>query len=128
MAEMMFGQVDHALDALEFVAAADSIRAVVSRANRYVEETAPWKLAKTDPDRLATVLYTLAETERLVAIAIQPFMPDTAQRMLDQLGVAGRTDTQWGGIPAGTRVTSQPTPLFPKIELPRSELGASTPG
>ena len=127
MAESMFGQVDHALDALEFVAAADSIRAVVSRANRYVEETAPWKLAKADADRLATVLYTLAETERLVAIAIQPFMPDTAQRMLDQLGVAGLTDTQWGGIPSGTRVTSQPTPLFPKIELPRSELGASTP-
>ncbi len=117
MASALFDQVDHALSALEFVAAADAIHAVVSRANRYVEETAPWKLARTDPDRLATVLATLAATERCLAVALWPFMPTTAERMLTQLGVPGQFARSWGQIPSGTKVTSQPTPLFPRIEV-----------
>jgi len=125
MAEAMFGQMDHALESLEFVAAADAACAVISRANRYVEETAPWKLAKSDPDRLATVLYTLAEAERLVANALQPFLPETCDRMLAQLGASGLVDTSWGALRPGTKVAAQPTPLFPRIDVPRSEVGSS---
>jgi methionyl-tRNA synthetase len=112
----LFRQLDEAFATLDFVAAAEAIRAVVSRANRFVEETTPWKLAKSDAARLDTVLYTLAETERLVALALQPFMPGTTERMLDQLGGADRR-TGWGGLAAGTRVIALPQPLFPRIEV-----------
>src|SRR5579883_809858 len=116
MALAMFEQMDRAFAGLEFVAAADAVRAVVARANRYVEEMAPWKLARTDPARLATVLAYLAETERLIAVALWPFMPTISERMLDQLGANNILTPGWGGISPGTRVAEQPRPLFPRIE------------
>ncbi|MBT5047606.1 MAG: methionine--tRNA ligase, partial [Rhodospirillaceae bacterium] len=61
---------------------------VIREANRCVDEDAPWALRKTDPAKMATVLYVLAETIRHVAILLQPFMPDSCGRMLDQLSVA----------------------------------------
>lgn len=117
MVTAMFGQYDRAIEALDFVGAADAIRAVVTRANRYVEETAPWKLAKSDPERLPTVLYHLVEAERLIAVAIWPFMPSAGEKILDQLGACGVLARAWGQITPGTRVASQPRPLFPRIEL-----------
>ncbi|MGH2459602.1 MAG: methionine--tRNA ligase, partial [Chloroflexota bacterium] len=117
MATAMFEQVDRALEALDFVAAADAIRAVVSRANRYVEETAPWKLAKTDRERLATVLYYLVESERLVAVALGPFMPSTSDRILGELGVSNQLSRSWGTTSVGAVVSAQPRPLFPRIEI-----------
>ncbi|RMD64067.1 MAG: methionine--tRNA ligase [Alphaproteobacteria bacterium] len=60
---------------------------VIAAANRYVDEQAPWALRKSDPARMATVLYTLAETIRHLAILTQPVMPDAMARMLDQLAV-----------------------------------------
>ncbi len=117
MATAMFSQIDTALASLEFVSAADAVHAVVSRANRYVEEMAPWKLARIDRDRLASVLYNLVETERLIAVAIWAFMPTTSERILDQLGAPGQTAASWGQIAPGTRVSSQPKPLFPRIEI-----------
>lgn len=61
---------------------------VVGAANRYVDEQAPWTLRKTDPARMATVLYTLAEVIRHVAILLQPVMPDSSAKLLDQVSVA----------------------------------------
>jgi methionyl-tRNA synthetase len=60
---------------------------VVAAANRYVDEQAPWALRKTDPARMATVLWVLAETIRQLAILVQPVMPESASRILDQLAV-----------------------------------------
>ncbi len=62
---------------------------VVGAANRYIDELAPWALRKTDPDRMAAVLYVLAETIRHLAIMTQPVMPDSMAKMLDQLAVPG---------------------------------------
>ncbi len=70
-----------------FHRALETIWHVVSDANRYVDEQAPWALRKTDPARMATVLYVLAEAIRHLAITIQPFMPQSACRLLDQLAV-----------------------------------------
>ena len=61
---------------------------IVDMANKYIDEQAPWTLRKSDPQRMATVLYVLAETLRHIAILALPFMPDSAGRLLDQLGVA----------------------------------------
>lgn len=61
---------------------------VIAAANRYVDDQAPWALKKTDPARMGTVLYVLAETVRRLAILSQPVMPDAMAKMLDQLSVA----------------------------------------
>jgi methionyl-tRNA synthetase len=98
--------------------------ALISRANKYIDETGPWALAK-DPakkGRLNTVLYNLAETLRIVAILVSPFMPNTAPRIWKQLGIetdfasVRLADSQhWGLLPVGTKV-AKPEPIFPRIE------------
>ena len=73
-----------------FHLALEAIWRVVGEANRYVDEQAPWALRRTDPARMRTVLYTLAETLRHLAILVQPFMPGAAAKLLDQLAVPRR--------------------------------------
>ena len=72
-----------------FNRALESLWRVIGHANRYVDAEAPWTLRKSDPVRMGTVLYTLAETIRHIAILIQPVVPATAGRILDQLAVPG---------------------------------------
>ena len=92
--------------------------------NIYINDTAPWNLAKTDDGkkRLATVLYNSAEACRVIAILIAPFMPETADKMMTQLGIDTPIEKQgldsikkWGGIKAGTQ-THQGAQIFPRIE------------
>ena len=117
------GEVAARLDHLEFEEAIAAVRGLVTRANKYVEETAPWTLARTDRQRLETVLYNLAEVERLIAELLWPFMPTTSEKMAEQLGTrlglgggwTGRA-LQWGQFPHGAKVTPKPTPIFPRIE------------
>jgi methionyl-tRNA synthetase len=68
-------------------AALEVIWQVIADANRYVDTMAPWALRKSDPERMATVLYVLAETIRRLALLTQPYMPDASSRILDQLAV-----------------------------------------
>ena len=84
---------------------------VVGAANRYVDEQAPWALKRTDPARMSTVLYVLAETIRHLAILTQPVMPDAMARMLDQLGVADDRRT----------LADLAEPLPHGIDLPKPE-------
>jgi methionyl-tRNA synthetase len=70
-----------------FHLALEAIWRVVAEANRYVDEQAPWALRRTDPQRMQTVLYTLAETLRHLGILAQPFVPGAASALLDQLAV-----------------------------------------
>jgi methionyl-tRNA synthetase len=95
-----------------FHRALETIWQVVGDANRYVDEQAPWTLRKTDPARMATVLYVLAETIRHLAILVQPVVPDAAARLLDQLAV-----------PAGQRgfAALAGAPLEPGTPLPKPE-------
>jgi methionyl-tRNA synthetase len=104
----------------------------IVQANRYVETTSPWTLAKserggnTDSTRaLDTALYTLAETLRVVAVALQPFLPETSVRIAQQLGISlGQKpwleEMKWGGLQPGTTV-SKPEPIFPRLEPAVSE-------
>ncbi|MBT5375079.1 MAG: methionine--tRNA ligase [Rhodospirillaceae bacterium] len=75
------------MDNQAFHDALEAIWVVIRMANKYVDDQAPWALKKTDPPRMATVLYTLAETIRHIAILLQPFMPGSMAQMLDQLAV-----------------------------------------
>ena len=112
---------DH-LDVQAFHLALTAIWKVVADANRYVDEQAPWALRKTDPARMATVLYVLCETIRHLALLTQPFVPDASARMLDQLGVAGDTrdfttlNTDHGLTPGA--VLPKPEPVFPRYVEP----------
>jgi methionyl-tRNA synthetase len=67
--------------------ALEAIFELIGAANRYVDGQAPWALRRTDPERMATVLFTLAETIRRIALLTQAFMPDASARILDQLAV-----------------------------------------
>jgi methionyl-tRNA synthetase len=99
--------------------ALQSIWGLVNRANKYVDETAPFKLAK-DPaqaQRLDEVLYNLAEACRVLAVLLNPFLPGTCAKIYAQLGLTGLpdklADAAWGGLPAGHTI-GEPAPLFPR--------------
>ena len=102
-----------------FHRALEAIWKVVGDANRYIDAQAPWKLRKTDPDRMATVLYALADVIRHLAILVQPVMPDAASSMLDQLGVPAdrRSFSELGSghaVAPGTELP-KPSPVFPRF-------------
>jgi methionyl-tRNA synthetase len=86
-AKALLGIVRAELDDQAFHRALTLIWEAIADANRYVDAQAPWALAKTDPARRDTVLWVLAETIRRVTLLVQPFMPDSAARILDQLAV-----------------------------------------
>jgi len=110
--------------AVELQSAVAAVWSIVDRANGYLVEKEPWKLAK-DPDRraeLASVLYASAELLRIVAVLIQPIMPGAAQRLWDQLGLPGAVVDQrvpeaavWGGLEPGT-LTHKGESLFPRLD------------
>ncbi len=103
-------------------AALQTIWSLVNRANQYVDQTAPFKLAK-DPSqtaRLDEVLYNLAETCRILAVLLWPFLPETAARIYHQLGLDSVPDKMkeaaWGRLPSGHRI-GEPAALFPRKDL-----------
>ncbi|MDO4923556.1 MAG: methionine--tRNA ligase [Peptococcaceae bacterium] len=116
------------LDKLNFPGALEQIFALVGRANKYIDETTPWVLAKDGKyrPRLMSVLYNLAECIRIVTILLKPFMPALAPRVSAQLGVdltnATWADaTTWAMTPAGTKV-SKGDALFPRVDPASIEL------
>jgi methionyl-tRNA synthetase len=86
-AHALLGQVRAECDIQAFHKALDHLWFVIGESNRYIAEQAPWALRKSDPARMETVLYVLAEVLRHLAILIQPFMPDAMSKLLDQLAV-----------------------------------------
>ncbi len=99
-----------------------SIWSLITRANQYVDQTAPFKLAKVPEQaaRLDEVLYNLAEACRIIAVLVWPFLPDTASKMYQQLGLSGAPDKMssaaWGGLKAGHQI-GEPQPLFPRKDV-----------
>ncbi len=117
-------KVEELMDKLQFSTALVEIWKAISRTNKYIDETMPWVLAKSDDNkpRLAEVMFNLAESLRIVSILIQPFMPETPEKIWHQLGITG-TDVlewdnakQWGCYPAGVTVNKGEA-LFPRIDI-----------
>jgi methionyl-tRNA synthetase len=115
---------DEHMLAVELQPALVAVWNIVARANHYLVEKEPWKLAKDDANRaeLASVLYAAAETLRVLAILIQPIMPEAAGRLCAQLGLEGPVEAQripaavgWGGLEVGTR-TTKGAALFPRLD------------
>ena len=102
---------------------ADALEAVINsakRSNKYIDETAPWALAKneTDRNRLSTVLYNLIEAIRIIAVELSPFIPDTAEKIFTQINTDIKSYDSilsFGAYPVGTKM-NLPEPLFHRID------------
>lgn len=122
-------QVEKAMDALRPQAALEAIWHLVKRANKYIDETTPWVLAKEESTRpeLATVLYNLADALRMTGILLQPFMPQTPEKIWEQLGLEANMVAAWqdavpGRLVAGKQVNKGEA-IFPRLDL-ATELAA----
>ena len=114
----LYGAISRLMDEQAFHEALETLWTVVRAANGYIDHQAPWALKKDEPERMRTVLYLLAEVIRHLAILAQPFMPDGAARMLDQVGVdAGKREFgdlgPEGALIAGTALP-KPEAIFPR--------------
>jgi methionyl-tRNA synthetase len=120
VAETTVAQYCERMEHLDLSGALEALRGFVNRANQYVEQSAPWKLAK-DPAsaaKLDAVLYDLVESVRLIAVLVTPVMPAIAGQIRAQLGVTEKLgafvdEVRWGRLVAGTKLGTV-TPLFPK--------------
>ncbi len=126
-ADAMIGKAREAMKTRQLHQALNAVWAVVADADRYFAGEAPWALAKTDPARQGTVLHTTAEVIRQVAILAQPFMPQSAAKMLDLLAIPeGERDfTALGGgrrIAPGSKLPA-PAAVFPRYVEPAAEAG-----
>jgi len=115
LAKEVYENVCKLLDEFQFSNALIEIWKLISRANKYIDQTMPWVLGKDKSKypRLKTVLYNLAEVLRVVAVLIEPFMPQTTPKILQQLGISKdenldittwESASQYGLIPEGTKV------------------------
>jgi methionyl-tRNA synthetase len=104
-----------------FHRALEALWHLIAEANRYVDTQAPWALRKSDPARMGTVLFVLAEVIRRIALMTQPVMPESSAKMLDQLAVpederSFATITKKPALQPGTPLP-KPQGVFPRIQL-----------
>ena len=117
-------RVNACMDKLRVADAITEIFALFKRCNKYIDETMPWALAK-DPenaDRRNTVLYNLVESIVVGASLLEPYMPETSEKILKQLNAEKRRVTElsnFGLYPSGNKVTDQPEILFARIDAPK---------
>ena len=115
-------KINEKMDQLRVADALTEIFALFKRCNKYIDETMPWALAKdkAQQDRLATVLYNLVESISYGAALLEPFMPSTSKKILEQLNAKPRTIEemeQFGLYESGTKVTDQPQILFARMDI-----------
>ena len=111
------------MDKTRFAEALAAVWQLVSRANKYIDETEPWVLAKDDSkkDVLSDVMTHLAKSLRIIAALIQPIMPHAPKQIVEQLGIEGTdlslTDLQFNDFPAEAQVVAKGTPIFPRLDV-----------
>ena len=124
------GLRDRYEDAMEHFAphkALDEVFKVIQRANKYIDETAPWTLAKdmeSNGKRLANVLYNLLEAARICGILLTPFMPQSMEKLFAQIGAGAEIQTwdsaaRWGSLPETVTVTKGEN-LFPRVDAEKA--------
>jgi methionyl-tRNA synthetase len=111
------------MDHMQFSIALRELWSYVSRTNKYIDETAPWVLAKDESKRaeLGSVMVHLAESLRIIAVLLKPFLTKAPESILEQLGLDKNQDfgslEGFGHIPAGTKVVGKGTPIFPRLDM-----------
>ncbi len=123
--EEVLVNVEKRMNEYQFSEALKEVWKFISRMNKYIDECEPWKLAKDEAsrDRLSTVMYNLVEGLYKIAALISPFMPDIAQKMLNQLGLEVNAERMkledvkaWGAYPVGGKLNAA-EPIFPRVEF-----------
>ncbi|MCM3740065.1 methionine--tRNA ligase [Oceanobacillus luteolus] len=111
------------MEKMQFSGALSHVWRLISRANKYIDETEPWKLAKEEDkrDELASVMIHLAESLRISATLLQPFLTNAPKRIFEQLGLDVETEGSWeraqfGNFPEGATVIKKGTPIFPRLD------------
>ncbi|MBL4963352.1 MULTISPECIES: methionine--tRNA ligase [Bacillus] len=122
VAEETVKSYEKAMENMEFSVALSTLWQLISRTNKYIDETAPWVLAK-DPEKekeLQSVMYHLAESLRISAVLLQPFLTKTPVKMFEQLGITDDALKAWDSITAFGQLTDTKVqkgePLFPRLE------------
>ncbi|WP_302188646.1 methionine--tRNA ligase [uncultured Streptococcus sp.] len=110
------------MNAVDYPRALEAVWNIISRTNKYIDETAPWVLAKDEAkrDELAAVMVHLAASLRVVAHLIQPFMMSTSDAIMEQLGLGNDFDLEnltLAGFPEGITVVAKGTPIFPRLDM-----------
>ena len=112
------------MERMQFSIVLSEVWALISRTNKYIDETQPWVLAKDEAakEQLASVMAHLAESLRMTAVMLQPFLPNAPKQIIEQLGLsedflAWDTLQNFSQIPAGIQVVSKGTPIFPRLEV-----------
>lgn len=110
------------MNAVDYPRALEAVWNIISRTNKYIDETAPWVLAKEDGDKkqLAAVMAHLASSLRVVAHLIQPFMMNTSNAIMEQLGLGLDFDLEnltLAGFPENITVVAKGTPIFPRLDM-----------
>ncbi|MDA7028395.1 methionine--tRNA ligase [Bacillus sp. CLL-7-23] len=114
---------EQAIENMEFSVALTSLWQFVSRTNKYIDETAPWVLAKDQEkeQELQSVMYHLAESLRITAVLLQPFLTQTPEKIFSQLGITDSAYKTWGSIASFGQLKSvqvqKGEPLFPRLEV-----------
>ncbi|MER2049447.1 MAG: methionine--tRNA ligase [Solibacillus sp.] len=123
-AESVRIRYEESMDKMQFSVVLSELWSLVSRTNKYIDETSPWVLAKdeADHDKLAAVMNNLAESLRHIAVMIQPFMTNAPKQIIEQLGLDEKS-LQWDTIetfgnviPKNIKVAEKGTPIFPRLD------------
>jgi methionyl-tRNA synthetase len=124
MSRQTVRKYEEAMEKMEFSVALTAVWQLISRTNKYIDETQPWVLAKDEANQkaLGNVMAHLAESLRQTAVLLQPFLTQTPKKIFTQLNVLEDSLTSWesletfGSIPAGTKV-QKGEPIFPRLEV-----------
>lgn len=120
----VIGRYREQMDRMKFSDALDEVWSLIARANKYIDETEPWQLAKDEErkEELNSVMVHLAESLRIIALLLQPFMLQTSKAIFEQLGLELNqtdelSDIHFGEFPKETHVVSKGTPIFPRLDM-----------
>lgn len=125
IADTLYAEYDACLNLVDFSGAAAAVQKLAGRVNLYVEDSAPWNLAKQEEtaDELAAVIYNALEAIRIIALYMAPFMPNTSAEVFNRLSLGNieevcdiEKESRWGGLSAGNSVETG-DPLFPRLDL-----------
>ncbi len=130
IADTLYKEYDACMTDVDFTGAAAAVQKLASRVNLYVEDSAPWDLAKSEEtaDELAAVIYNALEAIRIIALYMAPFMPNTSAEVYKRLGLGDISEMEdiesasaWGQLKAGSSVTVG-DPLYPRLDVDSIDL------
>ncbi|MEG0504002.1 MAG: methionine--tRNA ligase, partial [Raoultibacter sp.] len=131
ISDELYAEYDACMSQVDFSGAAAAVQKLAGRVNLYVEESAPWNLAKSEEtaDELAAVIYNALEAIRIIALYMAPFMPSTSAEVYKRLSLGDivavadiEAATAWAGLPAGNAVETG-DPLFPRLDVDAIDFG-----